>query len=266
MSGTSLSANRGRSPGWPPWLLRVVGGLALAAVWELGGRTSQSLLLPTFLETLSALGELLVTQRLWAAVLVSNQALVIGYGAALLAGLPLGAALGRWLGLARWADPWLQLLLVIPTTALVPVVFILAGPGLTTRALMVGAFATPIVVQCARTAIRDVDPHLIDIARSFCASRGQIWMKVILRAATPGLLLGARLGLARAVEGMVVVELLLVAVGVGGLLLDYQGRFEAAHVYAVILVVIAEAAVLSHAGRRLEHYISPATAGRGWWS
>jgi ABC-type nitrate/sulfonate/bicarbonate transport system permease component len=127
---------------------------------------------------------------------------------------------------------------------------------------MVALFATPIIVQCARTAIRDVDPHLVDIARSFCATRGQVWTKVILRAAAPGLLLAARLGLARAVEGMVVVELLLVAVGIGGLLLDFQGRFEAAHVYAVILVVIAEAAVLSHAGRRLERHVSPATAGR----
>ena len=70
-------------------------------------------------------------------------------------------------------------------------------------------------------------------------------------------MMGVRLGLARAVEGMVVVELLLVAVGLGGLLLDYQGRFDAGHVYGIVLVVIAEAALLSLAGRHLERRLSP---------
>ena len=99
------------------------------------------------------------------------------------------------------------------------------------------------------------------MARVFGATPWQEWRTVLLPAAVPGVMTGVRLGLARAIEGMVVVELLLVAVGIGRLLLDFQGRFEAASVYAVILVVMAEAVALTDMGRRLERRLSPVSIG-----
>lgn len=240
----------------------MAGGLALAVIWEAAGRISDSLLLPSFTETVAALISLVAGRELWTALWISNEALITGFGAAMALGAPLGMTLGRWPALDRWIDPYIHLLLVVPTTALVPIVFMLGGPGLLTRASVVAIFALPIVMQCSRTAIRQVDPRLRDIARSFCATTAQEWRTVILPAAVPGLALGVRLGLARAVEGMVVVELLLIAVGVGGLLLDFQGRFDAPRVFAVILVVMAEAALLSHTGRRLERRFTPASTGR----
>lgn len=253
---------RRRASRWPAWVLRTAGGFLLAATWEAAGRISDSLLLPSFMETVAALIALVAGRELWAALWISNEALVTGFAAALAVGVPLGITLGRWPALDRWVDPYIQLLLVVPTTALIPIVFVLSGPGLLTRAIVVGTFAIPIVIQCSRTAVRQVDPRLRDIARSFCATTAQEWRKVVLPAAVPGLAMGVRLGLARAVEGMVVVELLLIAVGVGGLLLDFQGRFDAPRVFAVILVVMAEAALLSHLGRRLERRFTPASTGR----
>lgn len=238
------------------WVLRLAGGLLLAILWEASGRISSSLLLPSFTETVAALAQLMTGGELWRALWISNQALLLGFTAALVTGVAAGVALAASPRLAPWLDPYLHLLLVVPTTALVPIVFMATGPGLATRSVVVGIFATPIVAQCVRTAVEQVDPRLVDLARSLCASRLQTWRRVMLPASAPGLAVAARLGLARAVEGMVVVELLLVAVGVGGLLLDYQGRFDSAHVYAVILVVMAESSVLSHAARRLERRIA----------
>lgn len=234
---------------WPTWALRVAGGLLLAAAWELAGRASSSLLLPSFSETLGALAQLVSSAQLWRALWISNQALLAGFTAALATGVPLGAGLAAWPRAAAWIDPYLHLLIVVPTTALIPLVFMATGPGLVTRALVVWMFAMPMVAQCTRTAIGQVDTRLVDLAASLCATRAQIWRRIVLPSALPGLIVGARLGLARAVEGMVIVELLLVAVGVGGLLLDYQGRFEAAHVYALMLVVMAESSLLSHGVR-----------------
>jgi NitT/TauT family transport system permease protein len=67
---------------------------------------------------------------------------------------------------------------------------------------------------------------------------------------------GLRLGLGRALAGMVVVELLLMAVGVGHLILRYRGEFEAARLYAVVLAVLIEAVVLAGLLRRLERRLS----------
>lgn len=247
----------------PVWIPKLAGGVALALLWELAGRRSQSLLLPSFSETIAALASLISGSELWLALLVSNEALVLGFLAAVSTGIPLGLVLGRW----RIADvllhPYLLLMVALPTTALMPVIFMLGGLGLAARVLVVCLFSLPIVAECARTAVREVDARLRDMARAFGATPAQEWSEVLLPASAPGILTGVRLGLARAIEGMVVVELLLVAVGLGGLLLDYQGRFEAAHVYAVILVVMAEAALLSLAGRRLERRFSPATRAAG---
>jgi ABC-type nitrate/sulfonate/bicarbonate transport system permease component len=53
-----------------------------------------------------------------------------------------------------------------------------------------------------------------------------------------------RLGLAQAVGGMVTVELLLIAVGLGRLMLTYRAEFDAASLYASVLLVMAEAVAL----------------------
>ena len=79
---------------------------------------------------------------------------------------------------------------------------------------------------------------------------------MLLPGAVPGIMAGVRLGLARAVEGMVVIELLLIPVGLGRLLLEFQGRFEAARVDAVVLVVTAEAVALTHLGRVIERRLT----------
>jgi NitT/TauT family transport system permease protein len=245
------------APTPPVWILRIAGGLVVAAIWEIAGRHSQSLLLPSFTETVVALRTLMFSTALWSALWVSNEALVLGFAAALAIGIPVGLTLGRWRAVARWLDPYVNLLLVLPTAALIPIVFMAGGLGLTARVLVVCIFSLPVVAECARTAVREVDPRLREMARTFGATTAQEWRTVLLPGAVPGLMTGVRLGLARAIEGMVVVELLLVAVGVGRLLLDFQGRFEAGHTYAVILVVMAEAVMLTQLGHRIERRFSP---------
>jgi ABC-type nitrate/sulfonate/bicarbonate transport system permease component len=95
------------------------------------------------------------------------------------------------------------------------------------------------------------------MADAFGATPWQQWRTVLLPGSMPALATSARIGLARAIEGMVVVELVMVAVGVGRLLLDYQGRFDAAAAYAVVVAVIAEAVLVTYAGRALERRLAP---------
>ena len=79
-----------------------------------------------------------------------------------------------------------------------------------------------------------------------------MWRKILIPASLPRVLTGPRLGLARALTGMVVVELLMVAAGVGGLILRYQADFEAANAYAVVLSVAAESVLLMSIVRKAE--------------
>jgi NitT/TauT family transport system permease protein len=90
------------------------------------------------------------------------------------------------------------------------------------------------------------------MARAFCATEAQIWRRVLLPGALPAVMTAIRLGLARGVAGMVTVELLLVAVGLGQLILAFRADFDAASLYATILVVVAEAVLLGRMAGLLE--------------
>jgi NitT/TauT family transport system permease protein len=234
------------------WRSRLISLGVFVTCWEIAGRTLDSLLLPTFSETLEAFIRLAGTTELWHAFWVSNQALLIGYAGALIIGVPLGVLMGTLRALERIAGVYFTILLTTPTAALIPLIIIAVGLNLQARALVVFLFAVPFVVINTRVGLSTVDSSLLEMGRSFCASRWQVLRYTIIPAAVPATLLGARIALGRAISGMVLVELLLVAVGLGRLLLVFQGRFMAGDVYAVVLVILLEAVALLKLTRWVE--------------
>jgi ABC-type nitrate/sulfonate/bicarbonate transport system permease component len=110
-----------------------------------------------------------------------------------------------------------------------------------------------------RAGLRMIDPAWIQMARSFGATEGQLWRKIYLHGTLPAILTGFRLGLARSVSSMITVELLLVALGIGRLMLQFRDTFDAAGLYATVIVVVAEAVVLLQVCRWLEQWMAPWT-------
>ena len=131
------------------------------------------------------------------------------------------------------------------------------GIGLASRAVMVMLFAMPMVIVNTRAGVRQVDDRLIEMARSYNATERQIWWRILLRGAMPGVMAGVRIGLGRGITGMVVVELLMVSVGLGGLILEYRAFFRTADLYAVVVVVVLQALILVSAAQWLERRMVP---------
>jgi NitT/TauT family transport system permease protein len=165
--------------------------------------------------------------------------------------------MGRWHAADRFLDPYLSILMVTPMSAMIPIIIMATGLGMTSRVLIVFLFAFIVVTVNARAGLRMVDPGWVEMARSFGASEAHLWRKIFLRGALPGILTGLRLGLARAISGMLIVELVLLALGVGQLIIDFQGRFQWAELYAIVVVVIAEATILLATVRWLERRGAP---------
>ena len=233
------------------------GVVALAlGIWEIAGRAAGSFLIPTASGTLAALLTLVKTRDFWSALWLSNQALLIGYPLALVAGIVAGLALARWRMVDLALDLYLQVLLVTPMAAVMPLVIMALGLGLWPRAAVVFTFAFPIVAATVRAGARHADDRLVGMARSFCATETQVWRSVVVPGALPAVMTAARLGLGRAIAGMIAVELLLVAVGVGRLILVFRADFDAAAVYAVVAIVIAEAVGLLAAASAIERRLT----------
>jgi ABC-type nitrate/sulfonate/bicarbonate transport system permease component len=242
--------------------LRLASFLGFALGWEWLAYRLDSLLLPGFVETVAALGRLLATAELWEAVWISNQAMALGFLLAAAVGIGLGLLMGRSRAAERYADPYLNILLVTPKSALIPIVIMATGLGLLSRVIVTFLCAVVVITVNVRAGLRTLEPAWIEMARSFGASEGQLWRKVYLPGTFPAVLTGLRLGLARAISGMITVELLLVALGIGRLILLYRDTFDAASLYATVLIVVAEAVILLQVSRWLERWMAP-WAGEG---
>ncbi|WP_249924346.1 ABC transporter permease, partial [Streptomyces alboniger] len=231
--------------------------VVVAAVWEAYARTHDSILLPTFTETAAATVKLLGEGELWRAAWISNQALVLGFLAAVALGVPAGLLLGRFSTIERYTDVYLSILLVTPMAGIIPLLVMSVGFGLASRVILVALFSVVMAVTSARAGIRQIDPSLIEMSRTFGASEAQIWRRVLIPGAMPAIMTGIRLALGRAVTGMVVVELLMVSVGYGGLILTYRSHFDAPALYAVVVIVLSEAVLLISAARWIERRATP---------
>jgi ABC-type nitrate/sulfonate/bicarbonate transport system permease component len=237
--------------------IRIGSLIVFALTWEWAARRMDSLLVPGFFATAKALFGLLTSPVLWNALWVSNQAMLLGFALGAIIGVPLGLLMGRWPSVGRFVDPYLNILLVTPMAALIPIIIMATGLGIVSRVLIVFTFAVVVITVNTLAGLRTLDPAWIEMARSFGANETQMWRKILLRGALPAILTGLRLGLARAISGMLMVELVLLALGVGRLILNAEGTFDSAQLYAIVLVIIAEAVLLMQVCKWLERRATP---------
>ena len=240
-----------------PVVLRLGAFAVFAVIWEAYATASDSLLLPTFTETMSALVYGLMDPVTWQAFAASNVAMVIGFAMALLTGIPLGLLMGRFRTADRAFNPYLVIVLAVPLAGIIPLLTMTVGLGLAARSIVVWSFAIVMVAETCRVGVRSVDRSLIEMARVFGVGELGLWRRVLIPAAQPAIFSGVRIGLARAIEGMVIVELIMVAAGIGGLILRYQAFFNGAALYAVVLLVIAESLILLSLVDRLSTRLTP---------
>lgn len=237
--------------------LRIGSPFLLLLIWQIAASTSDAILFPTPTGIAEAIWDLTVSGELGPALWRSNQALLIGTASALVFGIPIGIALGRSSLLNRIFGVYVDIDLATPTIALIPIVIIAFGLGLTARSVVVFLFGFALVVSLVRTGARTVDPNLIDMATAFAPTRRQLWVKVILPGLLPALGGAFRVAVSRGVVGMVIVELTLTTVGIGGLIMEARSFFRAEVVYAGVVVVVAQALLLMALGRWVERKIAP---------
>lgn len=221
-------------------LARVLSIVLLLVAWEWAGRAAAgSFTLPPVSAVLVALAGQLADLRFWSALFVTLQALVVGFTLTVAVGIPVGLATGRFPVAGRLAEPYLQFLLAVPASPLVPLFVIVFGIGLAARVATVVVFGIAILIVNTAAGVRLTPPSLVQMAESFGATPLQVFRRVVLPAALPGIAAGLRLSAGRAVVGMIVSELIIMSVGLGRLISGYSATFDAPNLYAVVIAVLA---------------------------
>lgn len=219
-------------------------------LWEWAARVPISFNFPGPWDTVRALGTLLVSGSLLSATAISALSLGLGFGVALLFGVPFGLAMGVFRPLGRVSRVYFDLLIALPTAALVPLVILTFGVSVWSSAAIVFVFSAPFVTMNAYGGVRDVRPRLVEMARSFDAPFRLIFTRIVLPSAMPMILAGVRYGLSRAFVGLIIAELLLSPFGIGRLIMTARSMFEHDRMFAAVLwALLLAAAALTALGR-----------------
>lgn len=158
-------------------------------------------------------------ERFWGDLFASFSEFALGYLLAIALGIPIGLAAGRFRRLQYALDPWLNFFNSLPRIALLPILVIMFGvfgPGSKIAVVFLGAFFS--IVIPTMQGVRTTDRRYIDVARSFQASERLLFRSVVIPSTVPFIITGLRLGIARALIGVVTAELYTQTEGIGVLI------------------------------------------------
>ncbi len=245
-TGSAVKPAGARRIGLPPRMQRSIRDNALevlalvagAALWEALGWGLGVQWLPPFSKVMESLLQFVRSGAILANVGVSLQGLVIGFSLSLVMGLIVGALMGRYRNVEKALDVYVHALFICPSIVFAPIFFAIFGLSDAARIAIIVVYSMFVIVINTATAIRTVDPSLVEMARSFGCRERLVFTRILLPASLPLVFAGVRLGVGRAVKGMINGEMLITFVGLGALAQRYGSQFDAAKVFAIAMVVL----------------------------
>jgi ABC-type nitrate/sulfonate/bicarbonate transport system permease component len=244
------------------WVLRIISVTVIVLAWELYGRSINPILLSYPTAIVAAGVDMAVAGSLPRALRESLVVLGTGFLIGCGAGVFVGVLAGRRQALSAFLEFPLNALYATPMVALIPVIVLWFGFGVTAKIVVVTLFVVfPVLINTMR-GVREVDPDLIEVARSFCSGERQMWRDVILPSALPYIVTGIRLAIGRGLIGVVVAEFFTAFSGLGNLIVTSANAFETAEMFVPILIIaafgVASTALLEWLERRVVRWRKPA--------
>jgi NitT/TauT family transport system permease protein len=226
------------------------------AVWEVVGRLELVSLLPPFSDVLGAFGEVVGSDTFADAAWITLQAFLIGMGLSFTVGIGVGILMGTSRAVGSLMGMWVNIFESSPLTAIVPALMALLGFGLETMIVTVFLFSVWVIALDTQVGVERVNPSLVEMGRSFGASKRVLYLRIVLRAALPELLAGIRLGIIRGLKGVVIGQLLIAVLGVGYLFELYSRNFLMPQFWALLIILFAFAFLASEAVAYFERKVS----------
>lgn len=218
---------------WLPLLslVVVIGG------WELVGRSINPLLFAPPTVVLQQFVELLATGELQAAALVTVQALFVGYVLAVLTGIPFGIVMGVWERFGDILQPYLYAIFSTPRVVLVPLIIVWFGIGFEARLFLVFFWSAIAISVNTAQGVRHARPDLVEVARSYRVSQVQMARHVLIPGAIPFIVAGLRIGAERAIVGVIIGEMFLQIVGLGGVIQKGSEELLPAKMLCAVVII-----------------------------
>jgi NitT/TauT family transport system permease protein len=238
--------------------LSVLGGLAL---WEIVSRyiVANALFLAGPSQIAVAIYHLAMTGELWHHIGVSAAEFALGYVVASVLGIALGLAMASSATAKQALQPWVSGLYATPTIALAPLFILWFGIGIWSKVIVVISLVLFPVAINTEAGLRTTSERLIEMLRSFGATKRQIFLKVSLPSAVPFILTGLKLGIGRGLIGVVVAELFGSRAGLGRLISQSADAFNMPELFAGVVILAVAGIVMTAGFSKLESRLVPWT-------
>ncbi|MGC1694891.1 MAG: ABC transporter permease [Pseudolabrys sp.] len=241
----------------PRGAITLISIVCLLALWEIFGRDIN----PVFGSYPSAIAvafwELLSTGQLTSALYDSLRSFLLGYGLAIVIGVPVGLVIGR----SRTAEAAFGIFITagyaMPLVALVPLLILWLGLGFAVKVAVV--FLMSLFPICINTwlGVVAVPKTLIEVGKSFVAPDLVILRRIILPATLPYIMAGIRLAVGRAVVGMVIAEFFTTISGLGAVIINSANNFDTATMFVPIIILMVMAIGLNWLIGFVERKVAP---------
>ena len=243
-------------------LVSTVAVLTFLTIWEIAPRIGLADSIYTSQPSRVIAGSLEIVRSgvLFRDISVSLSEFAVGFSLATVIGVPLGLLLGRFPVLQYILDPPIMAIYATPHLALLPIIVVWLGIGMQSKiAVAFIGGVIPILVN-SMAGVRELERSWVTAARSFCAGEWDVFAKVMLPAAFPSVIMGIRLGLSRAVLGVVVAEMYQSQAGIGDEIMRYGSEFRTDLLLFDVLLVSLFGFTATWAVRALEERLW--TAGK----
>jgi ABC-type nitrate/sulfonate/bicarbonate transport system permease component len=250
IAGTKAAGSRGERPTFlyrrsGIWTVRIVTAIVILVSWQLYARNlSRVLAAPPTKIAVAMYHQVITVHTIWGPLGSSLTALSLGFLISMVIGLPVGIAMGRWRPIEHVLDPYVSFLYALPHVAFVPLMIIWFGFELKFRLVYVVFSAVFPVVINTMTGVKNVDPALLEVGESFCASERKMLRTIVLPAAAPFMVAGGRQAFSSAWVGVVVAEVLSTQTGLGGQITHFGNYFLTADMFVPILFIMMIAVVI----------------------
>jgi NitT/TauT family transport system permease protein len=230
-------------------------------LWELISRfvINNALFLAAPSQIAVAIYKLTITGQMGYHIAVSAQEFAVGYVIGSVLGVALGLAMASSETVKSACQPWVSGLYATPTVALAPLFILWFGIGIWSKVLVVISLVLFPVTLNTEAGFRTTSERLIEMLRSFGATPRQIFFKVKLPSAVPFILVGLKLGIGRALIGVVVAEFFGSRAGLGRLISQSSDAFNMPELFAGVVVLAIAGIVMTAGFSKLEERLVPWT-------
>lgn len=219
---------------WPPLLLM---GLVVAVWWAVVIQT-ESAIFPTPGQVVTGALELVEDGTLWEHIRASLLRVGMGFGLAVLVGIPLGLWMGWVAGAYRTLNPIFQMLRPISPIAWIPVAILWFGVGeLSPIFLIFISSVFPMVVQTT-SGVHTIDRRYLRAAANFGVSRPVLFRQVVIPAVLPEIIVGMRIGIGVAWLVVVAAEMIALRSGLGYLIMDSRNAGNRYDLVIAAMIII----------------------------